>query len=441
MVVNFESLSQELVDEILGFLYDDKATLKACSLTCRSMVPDAQRGLFSAISVAQPSEDEQPAIPSTDDFLAFMKIMPHVTSHTKSLHITYSRPRSRRHNNKLAQALSLFGRLTSFSFGLFKSSLLKRMAESELISSVQNLLLLPTLRYVEFMNVPIGLLPYSTSVKHLLIRFDEIMSGHYQAICFQPPPAGRKPTVLKSLDMDDSGLGIKYAIDRIVECQALDLSRLTRLHIDVEEMDPYGELLPVNNLLRLCGSSLKIFMFSPSRHTNELDEEFLSQHDSQDVVDLGPLKSLRTFAVCLLVEHWEGNSLRNPPDIWTPFPWLLKVLKTTHKVNSIEEIFIKVIHLNSDEHKFLPRGFSGYFPWRKFKSLLAQKFPRLRKVKFFLQAQYMPVLRKILDVENRLAVDLVGTSVLEFIEVYADDEPWDHCSWAELSGSSLICSS
>jgi hypothetical protein len=50
MLANFDSLSQEVVDEILGFLHDDRTALKACSLTCRSMVQGAQRGLFSALS-------------------------------------------------------------------------------------------------------------------------------------------------------------------------------------------------------------------------------------------------------------------------------------------------------------------------------------------------------------------------------------------------------
>ena len=72
MLANFNSLSQEVVDEVLVFLHDDKATLKACSLTCRSMVQGAQRGLFSAISVTVASvtsySEPLPGILTPDDF-------------------------------------------------------------------------------------------------------------------------------------------------------------------------------------------------------------------------------------------------------------------------------------------------------------------------------------------------------------------------------------
>jgi hypothetical protein len=242
MLANFNSLSQEVVDEVLGFLHDDKATLKACSLTCRLMVQGAQRGLFSAISVAPsvtPDSEPLPGILTPDDFLVMMQAMPHVALYTKSLHITCNRNRSRSHKKKLAKILSSFGRLTRLSFGLVETGFNSvQMAESELISSVQLLLTLPTLQHVEFMDVPIGLLPYSTTVKHLVVRFNNLKPEYYQTVQFQPHLAGRKPTVLESLNIDDSGFGIQFAINRVVECQVLDISRLTRLHIDIERMEP-----------------------------------------------------------------------------------------------------------------------------------------------------------------------------------------------------------
>ena len=272
MLASFDSLSQEVVDEVLGFLHDDKATLKACSLTCRSMVQGAQRGLFSSISVAPLSwySETLPGIITPDDFLVMMKAMPHVASYTKSLHITCSSNHSRSHNAKLAKVLSSFGRLTRFSFGLFETGYIsdsERMAESEVMHSVHDLLTLPTLQHVEFMDVPIGLLPYSTTVKHLVIRFTTSIPEYYQTVHTQPPLSRTKPTVLESLDIDDSGFGIQFAIERVVECQVVDISRLTRLHIDIEGMEPYGEHFHINKLLKLCGSSLQVFRFTPSRHS------------------------------------------------------------------------------------------------------------------------------------------------------------------------------
>ena len=109
MPASFGSLSQEVVDEVLGFLHNDKETLKACSLACRSMVQGAQRGLFSTMIFVGPLIEHlepQTGILSQNDLLDMMKAMPHVASYTKSLHITCSRHRSRSHNKELAKALS-----------------------------------------------------------------------------------------------------------------------------------------------------------------------------------------------------------------------------------------------------------------------------------------------------------------------------------------------
>jgi len=141
-------------------------------------------------------------------------------------------------------------------------------------------------------------------------------------------------------------------------------------------------------------------------------------------VDLGPLKSLRILAVYLQVQYWEGDPRDddNENDIWTPFAWLQKVLKTAQNFNAIEEIVIKIVHSNSDEFKYIPQTFNGYFRWTIFGPLLAQHFPHLRKLKLLLQADYIPVLREILDLEHPLAVEFVKTGVLEIKELDSEGE-------------------
>ena len=115
--------------------------------------------------------------------------------------------------------------------------------------------------------------------------------------------------------------------------------------------------------MRIDYQNLTLSDISLSLLANELDENFCSQNDFEEFVDLGPLKSLRIFAVCLQVKGWEGDPVdhENERDIWTPFAWLQKVLKTAQNLNAIEEIVIKVVHFNSDEFKFLPKAFNGYF--------------------------------------------------------------------------------
>ena len=83
----------------------------------------------------------------------------------------------------------------------------------------------------------------------------------------QAPLPGTKPIVLESLDIDDSGFGMNFVIDRVVECQVLDISHLMRLHMDIEGMESYGEHFHINKLLKLCGRSLQVFKFTPSQHS------------------------------------------------------------------------------------------------------------------------------------------------------------------------------
>jgi len=167
--------------------------------------------------------------------------------------------------------------------------------------------------------------------------------------------------------------------------------------------------------------------FTPSRHTNELDEEYL-KHDNQEFVDLGHLQSLRVFAICIYILYWEGDDwdADNLPDIWTAFPWLFHVFKTVQKSNSIEEITIKVVHENSDKFGYLPPGFRGHFPWTKFEPLFTERFPCLRKVKLLLQAHNIPVLRKITAVGHPLADRLLQTGILEIKQLdISGDDSWN----------------
>jgi hypothetical protein len=129
--------------------------------------------------------------------------------------------------------------------------------------------MLPSLQRVEFMDVPIDLFPYNTAAKHLVIRFNRPRLQAPQNMDLQPQPLRRKPTILESLDIDDGDshlMGIQFAVECVRGCQALDISRLTRLHISIERKEACGEQIHINELLKLCGGSLQVFKFTPSRH-------------------------------------------------------------------------------------------------------------------------------------------------------------------------------
>ena len=83
-----QNLCQELVDDIIGYLHDDKATLCACSLTSRAMVAAAQRGLFSEIYARPHSRGPDSPLPA---FIIqrLVEMLPHIAIYVKSLYITF----------------------------------------------------------------------------------------------------------------------------------------------------------------------------------------------------------------------------------------------------------------------------------------------------------------------------------------------------------------
>ena len=84
-----QNLCQGLIDDIIGYLHDDKATLCACSLTFRTMVAAAQRGLFSEIFVWAPRGPNTPSAFTIQRLAEMVDTLPHVATYVKSLHITF----------------------------------------------------------------------------------------------------------------------------------------------------------------------------------------------------------------------------------------------------------------------------------------------------------------------------------------------------------------
>jgi len=171
----------------------------------------------------------------------------------------------------ISQALLSISHLTKFALCLSGYNPYQ-LLESDLIHLIQTSLTLPTLRHVEFVSVPIDLVPYNTAVKHLVIRLNGLTPEFPQTTMHpRPQPPGRKPTILESLNIDGSdlgGMGHDSVIDYIRACQGLDMSRLMRLHFNIEKMEPFGEQdFYINQLLELFGASLQVLKFTPSRYS------------------------------------------------------------------------------------------------------------------------------------------------------------------------------
>lgn len=143
-------------------------------------------------------------------------------------------------------------------------------------------------------------------------------------------------------------------------------------------------------------------------------------------MDLSPLGLLRVLAIRLHIAH-------DPPEneIWTPFPWLRRLLATLPKLNSLEEITLHIVHVNSGEYQDLPIDhFQACILWGNFGSFLTKRFPHLRKVKLLLQAEVMPILRKVIDAEHPQAIELQKKGLLKI-------EDWDADGKISLNTRSL----
>jgi hypothetical protein len=139
--------------------------------------------------------------------------------------------------------------------------------------------------------------------------------------------------------------------------------------------------------------------------------------DDPEIVDLSPLGSLRVLALRLHIFYFAHETLEH--EIWTPFLWLLRSLATLPKSNSLEQITLHIVHVNSGEHPYLPiEHVQACILWEYFGPFLTKRFPYLRTVKLLLQAEVMPILRKIVDAEHPQAIELQERGLLKI-------EDWD----------------
>jgi len=108
-------------------------------------------------------------------------------------------------------------------------------------------------------------------------------------------------------------------------------------------------------------------------------------------------------------------------EIWTPFTWLLRLLRTLPESNSLEELTLHIVLTNSAEHSYIPTDYlNARIPWRMFGPLLMTRFPHLRNVKLLLQAAVISILNKIVDREHPQAIELEKMGILK-IEEWDDD--------------------
>jgi hypothetical protein len=97
-------LPQETVDEIIDHLNDDRRSLGACSLTCRTWVPSSQTHIFHIVYLA---------LTRGERFTRLLDASPHIAKYVKVLDIQEGRARSNVEPKFVEDTIPLIEKLTS----------------------------------------------------------------------------------------------------------------------------------------------------------------------------------------------------------------------------------------------------------------------------------------------------------------------------------------
>ncbi|KAF8970313.1 hypothetical protein BDZ97DRAFT_1790844 [Flammula alnicola] len=381
-MATFQSLSQELVDEILGFLRDDVDALRSCSFLHRPFTPACQKELFSTIAVVVDAVAGHDilAIPSTQKLLALMESSPHIAKYVKSLKIIGGLGhKSPSDDHRLALILPLFHRLTAFAANA---------------------------RSPEFPPASFKHLAYS--------KFND--SCVLKTRADQNP---EQPTELVSLDLGNPYWKSRKLFDAISSSTIIDVSQLRRLYLNVAEMPLFAHGL-AEQILQACSNTLEVLKLDPSSVVNRKTEEeiYLETRNGNQthLFDIGSLSALRNLQIRLRIDYSGDIGRYHEPDVvLSPYPSFLHMLKTIPITNRLEELTI--LNVYNSPLKSLPDEIE-FVPWDKLVPLLSERFLYLRKVKFLLQlSPDMWALRMIINAAHPMAVNFQRSGMLEILEV------------------------
>ncbi|KAF8958837.1 hypothetical protein BDZ97DRAFT_1840195 [Flammula alnicola] len=413
------TLSQELIDEILGYLWEDAGALRTCSLICRSFTPACQKELFSSVAVVVDADGGRKSlpIPSTQKLLALIESSPRIARYVKSLKIIGGLGhKSARDDCRLTLILPLFHRLTAFAIEA-KS----RQFPPIFLVPIRNVLRLPSLMQVELGNMPFELIPCGASFNHLsysnLLDSCAIRSPKDHA---HADPA--QSTKLISLHLANPSWNPRKFFDTLLSSTILDVSHVRRLYLNFVEMPVVAHGL-AEQFLRACSNTLEVLKLNPSSVCARwTEEEIETGHpDTMYFFDIGCLFALRHLQIRLQINYW-GRLVHLEPDVVSsPYPWFLHILKAIPITNRLEEL--SILNVYASPLNSLPDEIE-YVPWDKLVPLLSENFPCLRKVNFLLEVSPdLWALRKIVNATHPMAVDFQRSGILEIREVPADH--WD----------------
>ena len=252
---------QELSDEIINYLSDDKEALKACSLASRNFTPLSQKFIFSCVVIRTPNPENSSTHPHSHvwdfggsplKFRALFDTSPHIADYIECLQIVNVGPlfdhQLDMYNTSLPHCLPYINKLKALVIcGLHRWDDFSQ----ETWSSFLRLFQLPSLIHLDLSAAPDWLLDnvLGPNIKHLCVRHAIDYDQHFSSV---PRPSISPPIYLDSLMSHQSDRH-----PRREEVSRVNVSQLRKLMIK-EDCGDFER-----NLLHRCRDSLEELTIIP----------------------------------------------------------------------------------------------------------------------------------------------------------------------------------
>ncbi|KAF8969694.1 hypothetical protein BDZ97DRAFT_1794698 [Flammula alnicola] len=424
-------LPQEIDEEILGYLRDDKDALQACSLSCRTFLATCQKYLFSKIVLSPPTDKNKR--PNGLQFQRLLTASPHLSKYIHHLEIIDHKPEEKEWLSQDATLIFClpFLRWLKALVILYRTTRQggnwEGIARGGLLASFLDVMQLPSMTYLHFEHLPLPLIKHCPShLKHLALEepTTDVTTGLNELV-------QRVKTIqleslrIRTIDRGPTTATSSDWFTQVVENTGFDVTKLKRLHAEVD--GGMEELAEIWTLLKLCAGTLLELTFSPcteSMSSMSADDwgcigfvfisPFLVVDDPNvfDIVPIDPidwsiLRALRIFNVQLDVLNASDDSGDNI--FLNAFPWFIGMLQKLSSSGSTIEEFAVEVHYTFDGMDI------DLSPWTEVMDLFSdqKRFPALRILYIHIYAaekEIHEIMRQGEEHVNRL--DLARSAVI-----------------------------
>ncbi|KAF9526739.1 hypothetical protein CPB83DRAFT_857358 [Crepidotus variabilis] len=389
-------LPMELYQKVIWELRNAPDTLKAISITCRSLSSTSQQTLFAAITIRSPfrccSQYQYSFGGSPEAFLDLLNTSPHIANYIRALELfeypTYPKCGCSVHpswwpsidrswikeDSNLQHCLPLLRNLQAFVLTysqpnrLPNEESLDEALSMPVVTSIQQLLRLPSLVHFDVDSFPVFSLLQNAgpNLKHVFMS----KTSRKEASLLQASSTGHDDH-MPVIHLESLSIGYWSDIEDVRNALSepkcnLSLCKLKRLYCILYEKLEYQ--IHLSKILDACVESLEELMVHLASPDTSITESIPGFAKYNEHLDLSAFKSLRRLRVSLQYgQKYKQNQI----------PWFLKFLSSLSGLNgALEEITIDF------DLEYSPQAEAHLDLWNPLPSvLLSGRYPKLRMLK------------------------------------------------------------